>query len=270
MATDTVLMTPAHLAALPDARILDATWFLPEHDRDARAEHDAAHIPGAIFLDLASLNGADGNLATPDAFAQRMGALGVTEGDTIVLYDDSPLHTSARIWWALRTMGARDVRILDGGLGAWRADSRPIESGIATPASATFTPRYDGTGVRDLAAMTSTDAQIVDARSPARFAGAEPEPRAGVVPGHIPGSTNLHYARLFDADGRLKPDDALREELAAANVDIDRQIVATCGSGVTAANLVLALHRLGRDVPLYDGSWTEWGSHPTAPKETGA
>ncbi|URW75709.1 sulfurtransferase [Sphingomonas donggukensis] len=264
------LVTPDQLAAAQNVRILDATWFLPEHGRDARAEHAAAHIPGTLFLDLPSLNGADGNLADPAAFAARMGALGVRESDAIVLYDNSPLHTSARAWWALRTMGARNIAILDGGLTAWTAAGHPTETGVSTPTPTVFTAKRDTAASRNLAQMRRATEQVVDARGPGRFTGTEPEPRAGVASGHIPGAINLPYARMFAADGTWKSPSDLAAAFADAGVDIDRPIVTTCGSGVTAANLVFALDLLDRDAPLYDGSWTEWGSDPTTPKELGA
>lgn len=267
------LVTAQWLADAGDVRILDATWFLPEHDRDARAEFEAAHIPGAVFVDLPTLNGADGNLAPPAAFAERMGALGVAADDRIVVYDNSPLHSAARAWWALRTMGARHVALLDGGLAAWTAAGLTVESGPASPKPAHFSVLGDASHVLDLDDMRAAVAhrdQIVDARSPARFAGEEPEPRPGVVPGHIPGAINLHYARLFDADGRWKAPAALAAEFDAVGVELDHPVVTTCGSGVTAAALAFALDRAGaKDVGLYDGSWAEWGSDPTTPKETG-
>lgn len=259
-----------------DLRVLDASWFLPDHGRDPAAEYVAGHIPGALFLDLDSL--ADGANSLPsmlpdaDAFAARLSALGVGDGDRIVVYDDSPLHSAARAWWALRTMGARDVAILDGGLAKWRAEGRPLESGAApAPVAAAFAAtRGDVVDIAEMKRVIDGGGQVVDARSPARFAGSEPEPRPGVVPGHMPGAINLPYARLFAADGTWKRDDALRAAFTDAGVAVDSPVVTTCGSGVTAAVLVFGLHLLGRDARLYDGSWAEWGGDPTTAKVTGA
>lgn len=261
----------------PDLRVIDASWFLPEQGRDGTAEFAQAHIPGAVFFDLAKIsdrsNPLPHMLPPPDQFAEAMGALGVSDRDGIVVYDDSPSRTAARAWWMLRTMGARDVAILDGGFGKWRAEGRPVEAGEARAEPATFRVLGDASRALDLGEMRAAVAhrdQIVDARSPTRFRGEEPEPRAGVQPGHIPGSINLHYARLFNPDGTYKDGAALAAEFDAADVEIDHPIVATCGSGVTAATLVFALHLLGQDASLYDGSWSDWGSAPDTPKELGA
>lgn len=260
-----------------DLRIVDASWFLPEHKRAARAEFDAGHIPGAVFLDLDALADPASTLPSmlppPAHFAERLAALGIGDDARIVLYDASPLHSAARAWWMLRRFGAPAVAILDGGLAAWRAEGRPLNSGPVAPLPARFTIAAPRAQHRMLAEMRGVQVdgaeQIVDARSPARFAGAEPEPRPGVVPGHIPGSANLHYPRLFEADGRWKRGEALRAAFADAGIDPDRPVVATCGSGITAAILVFGLHLLGRDAALYDGSWAEWGGDPDTPKATG-
>ncbi len=264
----------ADAIAADEARVLDASWFLPDQARNARAEYLGGHIPGARFFDLDAIADRANPLPhmMPDAaqFARQLGALGVSEADRIVVYDDTPLHSAARAWWMLRTMGATQVALLDGGLAKWRAEGRALEAGEAAAIDpVAFRAEPTPGAAVDLAAMRATDAQIVDARSPARFAGAEPEPRAGVVPGHIPGSRNLHYARLFDADGTWKRGDALEAAFRDAGVDIDRPIVTTCGSGVTAAVLLFGLALLGRGGALYDGSWSEWGSVADTPKETG-
>ncbi len=260
----------------PDLRLVDASWFLD--GRDGAARFVEGHIPGAVFLDLDAVADRDDPLPhmlpPPAQFAEAMGALGIADGDRIVVYDDSPLRSAARAWWMLRLMGARHVAILDGGLAKWRAEGRPVERGDAMPAPARFAVLGDATGRVDLAGMRAAVAhrdQIVDARSPARFRGEEGEPRPGVQPGHIPGAINLHYARLFEDDGTWKDRDALAAAFESAGVEIDHPIVTTCGSGVTAAVLAFALHLVGaRDVSLYDGSWAEWGAHPTTAKAIGA
>ncbi len=252
----------------PDLTILDASWFLPEHARDPRAEFADRHIPGARFLDLAALADPDDALPmmlpSDYRFNEAMRSLGVSNDSRVIVYDDSPLHTSARTWWMLRLMGVPRVAILDGGLAKWRREGRAVDRGETTAPPGIFAASSDRGGVRDLAAMRanldSRAEQTVDARSPGRFAGEEPEPRPGVEPGHIPGSINLHYARLFDADGRWKPPEELRKAFAHAGVDLDRPVVATCGSGVTAGVIVFALHLLGLDAALYDASWSEWGA----------
>ena len=261
----------------PDLRIIDATYLDAALNRDARAEYDAEHIPGAVFIDLGELR----NIANPlpmmmparMKFARAMQAIGVGERDRIVLYDSSPWHTSARAWFMLRAFGATDVALLDGGIAKWSAEGRTLVGGAERPRRATFTA-HDPDGVRTLdevaQALRTADAQLVDARSAARFTGDEPDPRPGVVPGHMPGAINLPYGQLFEADGTWKTGDALAAAFTDAGVDLNRRVITTCGSGITAAVLAFGLHLLDRDATLYDGSWSEWGAAPGTQKVTGA
>jgi len=263
----------------PDLRVADATIFLPGSGRDGRAEYEAEHIPGAAFMDLEDIVAEDTPLPhmLPPAhkLASRMQALGIGDADRIVVYDNSPLHSAARAWWMLRTFGARQVAILDGGFARWKAEGRPVESGGRPAERAHFTPRLDRDAVADktfVSALLGTGAwEIVDARPESRFRGEQPEPRPGMRPGHIPGSKSLPQSDLFEADGRWKRGEALRAAFAAAGVDLARPMVTTCGSGVTAAVLLFGAHLLGKaDVRLYDGSWSEWGADPALPKAVGA
>lgn len=261
-----------------DLRIVDASYFLPDHKCNAAAEYEAAHIPGAVFMDLAEIADTTSSLPSmlppPEKFASRMQSLGLGDGSRIVIYDDSPLKTSARAWWMLRTFGAHDVAILDGGMAKWRAEGRPTESGKPALRHRHFTVWADRKGVRTLGDMKanveSAAEQVVDARSAARFTGEEPDPRPATHAGHIPGSKNMPYSALFNADGTWKSPDAIRAEFVAAGIDPARPVVTTCGSGITAAVLLFGLHLIGNEAALYDGSWSEWGADLTTPKATGA
>lgn len=265
-----------------DLRVVDATYFaaLPgAAPRDAAAEYEAAHIPGAVFMDLAELRdtGSDLPMMLPSAekFASRMQSLGLGDGSRVVLYDNSPLHTAARAWWMLRTFGAHDVAILDGGFAKWRAEGRDIASGRESLRHRHFTVWADDSGVRTLDAMKanidSRAEQVADARSAARFTGEEPDPRPATHAGHIPGSKNLPYGELFNEDGTWKSSGALKAAFEDAGIDVTRPVATTCGSGLTAAVLAFGLHLLGnKQVALYDGSWSEWGADRSTPKATGA
>ena len=264
-----------------DLRVVDATYFAAvpgEPPRDAAAEYEQGHIPGAVFMNLGELRDSDTDLPmmlpTPEKFASRMQSLGLGDGSRIVLYDNSPLHTSARAWWMLNTFGAHDVAILDGGLAKWQAEGRETASGKEQLRHRHFTVWADDSGVRTLAQMKanldSKAEQVLDARSAARFTGEEPDPRPATHAGHIPGSRNLPVGELFDDDGTYKTGDALKAAFEGAGIDLARPLVTTCGSGITASVLAFGAHLLGNEAAVYDGSWSEWGADRTTPKATGA
>jgi len=266
--------------ARPGLKVVDASWYMPQSGRDAGAEFLAGHIPGAVFFDLNAssdpLSPLPHMLPGPAAFGARMGRLGLQDGDAIVVYDGSGANLSAaRAWWMFRVFGHESVAVLDGGSRKWEREGRPLERGPAPRPAGTFTARFDASRVRSraevMAAAGGGTAQVLDARSRGRFEGTEPEPRAGLRGGHIPGSLNLPYAELVDADGCLLPPDQLRARFSEAGLDWRRPVIATCGSGVSACALVLGLHQVGvDDVAVYDGSWTEWGGRSDTPVVTGA
>ncbi|SLN56277.1 3-mercaptopyruvate sulfurtransferase [Pseudoruegeria aquimaris] len=267
----------AHLKD-PDLRILDASWYLPTEGRDPKAEYDAAHIPGARFFDIEEISDHRSempHMAPPvEKFMSRMRAMGVGDGHQVVVYDGAGLFSAARVWWLFRLMGKTDVAVLDGGLPKWQAEGRPVEDMPPIIRDRHMTVQRQAQLVKDVTQVAHAaklgDHAIVDARSPSRFRGEDPEPRPGLRAGHIPGSRNVHYASLLNADATMKSPEETRAIFEAAGVDLAKPVITTCGSGITAAILSLALERLGhRDHALYDGSWAEWGMFPYLNVATG-
>mgnify|MGYP003620408065 CR=1 FL=1 len=267
----------AHLDA-PDVRVVDASWYLPAMKRDPKAEYAAGHIPGAVFFDIDEISDESSPyphmLPSSVKFTSRVHELGLGDGNRIVVYDAYPMISAPRVWWMFRHFGHKDVAVLDGGLNKWKAEGRPLEDLPPMPRQRHFSARMDTTLVRDTEGVKdalSGKAQVVDVRAANRFRGEAPEPRPGLRAGHMPGALNLPWEGLIDPQrGTMLPAEQLKARIEAAGIDINRPIVASCGSGISACILALGLHLIGaRDVAVYDGSWAEWGGRPDTSVVTG-
>jgi len=263
----------------PDLRVVDASYYLPGEGLDPRDEFEAQHIPGAVFFDIDDIKDPASDLPhmlpPPHIFSSKVRKLGLGDGLRLVIYDQRGVWSAPRVWWTFRCFGHNEVAVLDGGLPKWLNEGRPVEDGPAHPEERHFTPRVNSLLVRDRTQMidnlTRKTEQVLDARGAGRFEGRDAEPRAGMRGGHIPGSRNLPFTEIIDpASQTLLDPAALKARYTAAGIDLQKPVVTSCGSGVTAGVLALGLHRLGhRDVAVYDGSWSEWGLPGDTPVETG-
>lgn len=261
----------------PDLAVVDSSWYLPAMKRDGKAEYAASHIPGAVYFDIDEVADSTSSLPhmlpSPEVFALHMARLGIGNGTRVVVYDGAGLFSAPRVWWTLKIFGLKEVFILDGGFPAWCAEGYPVERGMVTRPPANFTPAFDASAVAALEdverALANNSAQVIDARPASRFRGEVPEPRPGVASGHMPGSLNVPSSAVIEGN-RLAPADKIEAIFRDAGFDPDQPVIASCGSGVSAAILWLALEKIGKSPQaIYDGSWSDWGSRPGQPIATG-
>ncbi len=264
-----------HLDA-PDVRVVDGSWHMPQAKRNPRKEYEAQHIPGAVFFDIDEIADTDSDLPhmlpPPEKFAARVRKLGLGDGNRIVVYDTTGASAAARVWWMFRVFGHDDIAVLDGGMGKWLAEGRPVSDEPVRPQERHFTARVNTLLVRDYgqvrASVESGREQFIDTRSAGRFAGTEPEPRPGLRSGHAPGAISLPFGSFLNDDKTMAPADVIRGAIDSAGVDLERPMFTSCGSGVTACVVSLGLYLIGqKEVPVFDGSWTEWASHADSPVE---